>query len=257
MVQNFASALALCRGDFIALCDQDDVWLPEKLRVCADFLLARPECWAVFTDATVTDETLRPYDTAPALWQRVGLNDRLRARIAGPQTSLPLLSGSNYVTGATVVIRRELLRYLLPIPAPGALPALMLHDYWLALVAAALGRLDSLDRRTILDRQHARQQAGLIRKPIKRAVRLPRKSFATVADDAEKLHAALAPRMAGQAVPGALEDLRSRAIHFRLRADLPASPLRRAGPIFGEWRRGGYRRFCRRPLVSAVRDLIL
>ncbi len=29
--KNFEHAIALCDGDFIALCDQDDIWLPEKL----------------------------------------------------------------------------------------------------------------------------------------------------------------------------------------------------------------------------------
>ena len=29
--KNFAQAIALCRGDIIALCDQDDVWHPAKL----------------------------------------------------------------------------------------------------------------------------------------------------------------------------------------------------------------------------------
>ena len=30
-VQNFARAVSLCRGDYVALCDQDDIWDAEKL----------------------------------------------------------------------------------------------------------------------------------------------------------------------------------------------------------------------------------
>src|SRR5574344_2136916 len=29
--KNFEKAITLCQGDYIALCDQDDVWLPEKI----------------------------------------------------------------------------------------------------------------------------------------------------------------------------------------------------------------------------------
>src|SRR5436309_55568 len=30
--QNFGHAISACTGDVVAFCDQDDVWLPEKLR---------------------------------------------------------------------------------------------------------------------------------------------------------------------------------------------------------------------------------
>src|SRR5215217_714545 len=36
--KNFERALELCEGDFIAFGDQDDVWLPEKLRKLEDAL---------------------------------------------------------------------------------------------------------------------------------------------------------------------------------------------------------------------------
>ena len=32
---NFERAIAACRGEIIALCDQDDVWMPDKLTVIA------------------------------------------------------------------------------------------------------------------------------------------------------------------------------------------------------------------------------
>ena len=34
--QNFYKAISLCTGDYIALCDQDDVWLPKKLQITYD-----------------------------------------------------------------------------------------------------------------------------------------------------------------------------------------------------------------------------
>ena len=33
VVRNFEKAIAACQGSFIALCDQDDVWSPNKLEV--------------------------------------------------------------------------------------------------------------------------------------------------------------------------------------------------------------------------------
>jgi len=40
----------------IALSDQDDVWLPEKLARTESLFATRPEVGAVFTDAEMVDE---------------------------------------------------------------------------------------------------------------------------------------------------------------------------------------------------------
>ena len=57
--KNFQRAIARCQGDVIFLCDQDDVWEPNKLARIEETLLAAPEAGFVFTDAEVVDEDLR------------------------------------------------------------------------------------------------------------------------------------------------------------------------------------------------------
>ena len=42
VIKNFEQALSLCNGDYIALCDQDDVWQPEKLALLTGCLRACP-----------------------------------------------------------------------------------------------------------------------------------------------------------------------------------------------------------------------
>src|SRR5690349_17434303 len=49
--RNFEQAIRLCTGDVIALSDQDDVWLPEKLERMERTLAADPEISLVFSDA--------------------------------------------------------------------------------------------------------------------------------------------------------------------------------------------------------------
>ena len=51
---NFNAALAQTTGDAVFLCDQDDVWYPEKIEAMCEYLDA--ECAAVFCDSDVTDE---------------------------------------------------------------------------------------------------------------------------------------------------------------------------------------------------------
>ena len=254
VTQNFSEALALCRGEFVALCDQDDMWLPDKLAAGAEYLEAHPEHWAVFSDAALVDQTLHPLPGAPSLWQSIGLGPDLLARIAAPDSSLQVLSRAFYVTGATLLVRRELLRLALPIPQ--GLPGKMLHDGWLAVVAAALGKIGYLPRSTMLYRQHAAQQVGAGQPPsARRSLRAPRERFLTTADHAERLHTLLTGRLTGAVMPSGLNDIRRRAAHFRLRGQLPAARWRRVGPISGEWRRG-YRHYARHPWLEMWRDLI-
>jgi glycosyltransferase involved in cell wall biosynthesis len=40
--ENFLKAASICTSDYIAFCDQDDIWLPEKLLVIARFLEGDP-----------------------------------------------------------------------------------------------------------------------------------------------------------------------------------------------------------------------
>lgn len=46
-VDNFLKAASLCEGDYIAFCDQEDVWLPEKLSVFAEIISKNPNSFVV------------------------------------------------------------------------------------------------------------------------------------------------------------------------------------------------------------------
>ena len=64
--RNFASALAACRGEFVAMLDGDDVWTsPHKLQRQIDFLDAHPECAMCCHGAVELFEDGRTVVTAP------------------------------------------------------------------------------------------------------------------------------------------------------------------------------------------------
>ena len=52
-VRNFEKVMALCRGEFIALADQDDVWLPEKLE---RLMAGIGDASLVYSDAFLIDD---------------------------------------------------------------------------------------------------------------------------------------------------------------------------------------------------------
>ncbi len=53
-------AIDLARGELLAHCDHDDVWLPTRLERCVSYLDAHPDVAAVGTGATVVDAEDRP-----------------------------------------------------------------------------------------------------------------------------------------------------------------------------------------------------
>jgi glycosyltransferase involved in cell wall biosynthesis len=129
---NFGRVLAMVPGDagFVAPCDQDDVWHPDKLaRLLA--ALDGSDARLAFADMRVTDaDGSVLHDT---YWTKRRPN---HANFAS------LLLG-NSVTGAASLFRRELLEDALPLPPRFGN---LYHDHWLALVAAATGRIEYVDR---------------------------------------------------------------------------------------------------------------
>lgn len=154
VVANFSEAVGYCEGDYIALCDQDDVWLPDKLARELD-LLQRYEAQygreypvLAHSDLCVTDAGLRC--KAASLMRFQGIRNEETA-----QGALSVLLVQNYVTGCTMVFNRALKQRVWPFP-----PEAVMHDWWIALVAAAVGRIAFVDDALLLYRQHEDNQVG-------------------------------------------------------------------------------------------------
>lgn len=147
--KNFERAISLCTQPIVFLCDQDDVWLQDKIETLLPSLL-NEHAALVFSDAVVVDAALRPHGT---LFQLRGIGeDELAAVGAG---ALRPFFRTRYVTGATAAVKTDFARRCMPFPAAG-----WSHDEWLALWAAVAGRLVPVLRQTILYRQHGHNQFG-------------------------------------------------------------------------------------------------
>ena len=153
--KNFEQAIQRCDGDLIALSDQDDVWRPRKLERMVAAFSASPDVGAVFTDGEVVDDRLRPLGYR--LWEAAGFGPGRRERFEHGQ-AVEVLLKNDVVTGATLAFRRDFLKAILPIPA------IWVHDAWIALLIAALGRVAIIDEALVLYRQHPRQQIGVMQR---------------------------------------------------------------------------------------------
>jgi hypothetical protein len=254
--RNFARAIALCRGDVIALCDQDDVWLEDKLARIATAFARRPQTTMAFADAILVDENLAP--EGRTLWQAVGFGRGRQRRAAGGAALIELLKG-NFVTGATMAIAASTRDVALPIPELGGL----LHDGWLALVAAALGPVEPIAAPGIRYRLHARQQVGVPSQgPADVVAELRRKlDHGTRGDylhnlaDLAVLEQRLGQHAGRPGVADALMHIAGRRVHARARSTMPRARLRRVSAVLAEARAGRYRYSS--GWRSVLRDLLL
>lgn len=142
-----------CEATYMMFCDQDDVWRPDKVEKTMRALLkAEDEVGAdvpvlVFTDLTPVDERLRPI--APSLMEmQKQYTDVIDYRA---------LLMQNVVTGCATGINRALAGLAGQCKDTSQV---IMHDWWLGVVAARFGRVVYLDESTMLYRQHGGNSVG-------------------------------------------------------------------------------------------------
>lgn len=131
---NFAKAFSLCSAEFIAPCDQDDIWAPEKLAALAE---AIDDHDLAYCDSRLIDSTGR------TLGRRVS---QCYTMYSGKDPRVFTLA--NCVSGHASLFRRSLLDRMPLVPANAY------YDWWLAVNAAAMGGVVYLDRPLVQFRQH-------------------------------------------------------------------------------------------------------
>jgi glycosyltransferase involved in cell wall biosynthesis len=250
--RNFERAIAGCTGDFIALCDQDDVWLPEKLAEFEKAFEGFPNVGLIFTDAELIDESAR--DAAGTLWERIGVSPDEIQRLRGPKAIDSLLPGST-VTGATMAFRARFKELVLPIPAD--LP--IIHDAWITILIAAVSEVLPLSTPLTKYRQHQEQQVGAKARQQGEAgvmeARRRKTSYDEMIQIVTEAHQRLSERSTEYESTCALSRLETRLNHLRARADLPAGVLSRARCVGVELFSRRYHRYSN-GFRSALKDLL-
>jgi len=151
VTKNFEQAICLCTGELIALCDQDDVWYPQKLTALSAIFSTNPAVGGVFSNADLIDENSRRL--GKTLWSAFDFTPKFQRRFEGDPVSVLLKRG--VVTGAAFMIRADLRTAFLPIPAS------WLHDDWISWMLALKSRLIFTTERLLGYRVHGGQQAGV------------------------------------------------------------------------------------------------
>lgn len=258
--KTFENAVGVCEGDIIALCDQDDAWMPNKLEEMERTFSASARVGLVFSDAELVDKDLEP----------LGLNLKEFTLTASGVDSvnegriLDLMLDRNVVTGATMAFRSRFRKVL---PTPEGIH--LIHDGWIALMIALLDDVAYIDKPLIKYRQHPNQQLGvrnLIREDLSRAeVFAGRASYCwhilpglkAAYERLQNMTDEPGAKRAMEVVQQKIEHLGSLASHLQARADAGFQPkrLKRLPAVLKELRSSRYSLHSR-GIFSAAKDLL-
>ena len=148
---NFIKMMIGCKDDYVMLCDQDDVWLSDKIEKSLRKIKETEQIYGVstpvliHTDLTVTDENLNIISPSYRKMSNKGFKFN----------ALNNLLTMNIPTGCTIMYNRALADLITAEPG-----YMVIHDWWLSLTDTAFGKVAAIDEPTVLYRQHSANSMG-------------------------------------------------------------------------------------------------
>lgn len=141
-IKNFENALKHCKNDYIFLCDQDDIWLENKVsHVLGAFKNTQAD--VVLHDCCVINDneaTIHP--------------SFFKLRHCTPGFLFNIMHNS-YI-GCCMALRREFLHNVLPFPEK-----IPMHDQWIGLMGEKKGKVAFLKTPLIKYRRHSSNASSL------------------------------------------------------------------------------------------------
>ncbi|MBP3702263.1 MAG: glycosyltransferase family 2 protein [Lachnospiraceae bacterium] len=147
--KNFLQAAARSKGDYIMFCDQDDIWLPDKVEKTLAKLKevegSENIPVLVFTDAWL-------YDTKKGV--TTGLFHE-SSHLNVKKVDISHLLIENKCIGCTVMFNKRVRAYIQVLSGK-----IRVHDWWIALICSSFGKIAYLDEPTLKYRQHGGNMIG-------------------------------------------------------------------------------------------------
>lgn len=134
--KNFEYAISLCKGEYIAISDQDDIWIASKLELLLNQIKIKDSLLAYSNSALIDEKGNSLHKT--------GFDKRSRYSGGDPRA----LALFNIFLGHAMMFKRELVDSAFPIPEGST------YDAWLGFVATNKNRVCVVDNVLTLFRQH-------------------------------------------------------------------------------------------------------
>ena len=152
VTHNFERLMKYSTAPYIMFCDQDDIWQSDKIKISFSKIKMMEEQYGtdvpllVYTDLAVCDE--EGMLIKDSFWKYQGADPSLPKHFAKALIQ-------NNATGNTFIFNRALLQKALPFSEEA-----VMHDWWVALVALYLGKIDYVADQTLFYRQHGTNVSG-------------------------------------------------------------------------------------------------
>jgi glycosyltransferase involved in cell wall biosynthesis len=139
-IRNFEKGMQLAKGELIALSDQDDIWLPEKLEKLYENI---GDHLIIYSNSELIDEHgLSLHKKMSDIRNQIGYDNCLMYTIGA------------WAPGHTFLFKKELVNHCIPFPR------LVTHDFWLGFVATCYSPIKYLPETLVLYRQHTFNAIG-------------------------------------------------------------------------------------------------
>lgn len=168
--KSFRRAIMHCGGELIFLCDQDDIWMENKVERTLEIFEANPRILSLISDFRTIDASGQPLNPdAPT--ENLWVSDRvLHAPSMPAKISLSEMLGRNQGQGCAMALRRSLAQEYV------GLEQNWTHDWIINLLAAMHGGLYYCSEQLIAYRLHGANVIGMAQgEHAQRRVSLPRK----------------------------------------------------------------------------------
>lgn len=145
----FEELSKIADGDYFAYCDQDDIWESDKLSIMMEAFYDK-DVTLVCCDLCIIDEDSKKTHRSIC---------DIRKRIVykrGNNLAKGLLE-SNFVTGCAMLVKKEIALKAIPFEEK------LIHDNWIAVIAALNGKIEFIDKRLVRYRQHGFNQTGILK----------------------------------------------------------------------------------------------
>lgn len=154
---SFGKILEAVDSDYYMFCDQDDVWLEQKIQVSLDLMKTTENGYPdkpilVHTDLRIVNAELKTI--SKSMWKYQGISPDV-----GNDADKVVFQ--NVATGCTVIINRKAKEVSLPVPKEA-----VMHDWWIAINVAKHGKIVYVPDQLVLYRQHPNNLVGAKKTPI-------------------------------------------------------------------------------------------
>jgi glycosyltransferase involved in cell wall biosynthesis len=146
--RTFEELTKYATGDYIAYCDQDDIWEKNKL-TCLLEKLKQENAVIAYSDLSIIDEKgNKVSDSFKDVSKRLEHNHG--------ENLFEFFMRRNSITGCTMLIKRETAVDALPFPDS----EIYVHDHWLALFGSYKGKISYSEKPLVRYRIHSNNQIG-------------------------------------------------------------------------------------------------